>query len=425
MTSPSHPFFSNLPLFVGLRYLRSKRRSGFVSLVSGFSFGAMALGVMALILVLSVMNGLAGEIYSRVLNVIPHAVLQAADGRGLKPREWQRQRQQLLVDPAVAAVAPYAGGYAMLRLGGMAEGVQVQGVDPGLESRVSGIAGHMLLGDFSLLRAGGFGVVIGSGTARQLQVVVGDRLRMTLPQVSRTPLGVFPREKYVTVTGIFEVVAQVDRGIAFMHLADAQKLYRRGDRIAGIRARLVDPLQAEPVAERLRHRLPPQYELQTWGDQLGSLFVAMKMEKVVVGLLLAIVIAVAAFNIVANLVLMVSEKRRDIAVLRSMGASTATVVRIFMVQGVATGLSGVLAGAVGGCLLGVWVGDIIAWFERLLGFTVFDPNVYYTTSLPSILQPGDVIVVCSGAALISLLATLYPAWRASRIQPAEALRYDR
>ena len=237
-------------------------------------------------------------------------------------------------------------------------------------------------------------------------------------------MGIFAREKNATVMGVFEVGAQVDGGVAFMNLADAQRLYKRGKRVDGLRARLVEPLAAEQVTERLRAQLPPQYRLNTWGDQLGSLYVAMKMEKVVVGLLLAIVIAVAAFNIVANLVLMVAEKRRDIAVLRSMGAGASAIVRIFMVQGTATGLFGVLTGGIAGCLLGIWVGDVIAWLEQQLGFSVFDPTVYYTTSLPSVLQVGDVAMVCGGAALISFLATVYPAWRASGIQPAEALRYD-
>ena len=414
----------NVSLFIGLRYMRSKRRSGFVSFVSGFSFGAMALGVMALIVVLSVMNGLGGESYSRILKVVPHLLLEPENDNSDKRVNLLNQGQQLLADPEVEAVAPYVNGYAMLRMLNRSEGVQVQGVEPGAERHVSNVADNLKLGSFDGLIAGKFGVVLGKRTARNLGVVVGDRVRMTLPQVSRTPVGVFPREKNITVVGVFEVGDQLDGGLAFMHMADVQRLYRRGKKIDGIRARLAEPMNAEQVIERQLGNLPGEYRLRSWGDQLGSLYAAMQMEKIVVGLLLAIVIAVAAFNIVANLVLMVSEKRKDIAVLRSMGASASTVVKVFVVQGTASGLSGVLAGGAVGCLLGVSVGDMIAWFEQQLNFTVLDPDVYYTTTLPSELLWSDVLVVCGGAAVISLLATIYPAWRASRIQPAEALRYD-
>ncbi|MCV6604964.1 MAG: lipoprotein-releasing ABC transporter permease subunit [Porticoccaceae bacterium] len=414
----------SLPLFIGLRYIRSKRRTGFVSFVSGFSFGAMALGVMALIVVLSVMNGLAGQIYSRVLNVVPHMVLQTGNGEGAGLADMERQGEQLLRHNAVQAVAPFVQGYAMLRLQNRSEGVQVQGIDPAREQAVSEIDNQMLLGDFSLLAPGEFGAIIGSQTARTLGAVAGDRIRMTLPIVSATPMGVFAREKNITVIGVFEVGAQVDSGLVFLHLADAQRLYRRGDKVDGLRVRLAEPMAAVAVAQQLRAGLSEGYRLVDWQEQLGSLSAAIRMEKVVVGLLLAIVIAVAAFNIVANLVMMVSEKRKDIAVLRSMGTSAGQVVRIFMVQGTMTGLFGIAVGAVAGCLLGASVGDVVAWFEQLLGTTVFDPDVYYTTTLPSILLVEDVMAVCGGAVLMSLLATLYPAWQASRVQPAEALRYD-
>ncbi|UTW45901.1 lipoprotein-releasing ABC transporter permease subunit [bacterium SCSIO 12696] len=414
----------NLPLFIGLRYIRSKRRTGFVSFVSGFSFGAMALGVMALIIVLSVMNGLAGQIYSRVLNVVPHMVLQSVNGDSADQQVIQQQANQLSQNNAVEALAPFVQGYAMLRLQNRTEGVQVQGVIPEREQAVSQIDDNMLLGDFSLLAPGEFGAIIGAQTARTLGAVVGDKIRMTLPTVSRTPMGLFAREKNITVIGVFEVGAQVDGGLMFLHLADAQRLYRKGGNIDGMRIRLQDPMAAPQLASTLQSSLSSEYRLVDWQEQLGSLSAAIRMEKVVVGLLLAIVIAVAAFNIVANLVMMVSEKRKDIAVLRSMGASAAHVVGVFMIQGTVTGLLGVAVGALLGCVLGASVGDIVAWFEQLLGATVFDPDVYYTTTLPSILLSTDVVTVCGGAIMMSLLATIYPAWQASRVQPAEALRYD-
>ena len=409
-----------LSLFIGLRYIRSKRRNGFVSFVSGFSFGAMALGVMALIAVLSVMNGFAREIHSRVLNVIPHIAIQRAAGlpRGVVLPGLAQQ-------PEVLGVAPYIEGFGMLRSGAAVQGVSVQGIDPAAEAAVTQIAAHMLVGELELLQPGEFGVVLGSMVARSLGVVTGDSVRLTLPEVSRTLAGVFPREKNLRVTGVFEVGAQVDSGLAFVHIDDAGRLYRRGDQIDGLRVRISEPLAAAAVARQLEQQLGDAYQVTTWGDQLGSLFTAMRMEKIVIGLLLSIVIAVAAFNIVANLVLMVAEKRKDIAVLRSMGMRARSVMRVFMVQGTSIGVLGILVDALLGCALGIWIGDLVAWFENLFGVNVFDPQVYFVSTLPSQLQALDVLLVCSGALLMSVLATLYPSWQASRVQPAEALRYDR
>ncbi len=408
-----------LSLFIGLRYIRSKRRNGFVSFVSGFSFGAMALGVMSLIAVLSVMNGFAREIHSRVLNVIPHVSVHQIHG-GLQ----HDALPDLIDEPGVLAAAPYIEGFGMLRYGGVVQGVSVQGVDPGAEPGVTRIAEHMVVGEFELLQPGQFGIVLGSMVARSLGVVAGDSVRLTLPEVSRTLAGVFPREKNMTVVGVFEVGAQVDSGLAFVHIRDAARLYRRGDTIDGLRIRVQDPMQAESVASVLEQTLGTDYELRTWGDELGSLFSAMRMEKLVTGLLLGIVIAVAAFNIVANLVLMVAEKRKDIAVLRSMGMRARSVMHIFMVQGTSVGVLGIFVGALLGCVLGIWVGDLVSWFERLFGVSVFDPQVYFVSTLPSQLLVKDVLLVCSGALMMSVLATIYPAWQASRVQPAEALRYD-
>lgn len=415
----NRPMFKNLPFFIGLRYIRSKRRNGFVSFISGFSFGAMALGVMALIVVLSVMNGFAREIHSRVLNVIPHISIQHSGG--LRHGEFPPALAQ---QPEVLAVAPYIEGFGMLRYGGSVQGVSVQGIDPTAESGVTQIAEHMIVGSLERLQPGEFGIVLGSMVARSLGVIAGDSVRLTLPEVSRTLAGVFPREKNMRVVGVFEVGAQVDSGLAFVNVRDAGRLYRRGDYIDGVRLRVHEPLRAEAVASRLKNNLGAAYTVKSWGDELGSLFTAMRMEKIVIGLLLGIVIAVAAFNIVANLVLMVAEKRKDIAVLRSMGMRARSVMQVFMIQGSSVGALGIFVGATLGCALGVWIGDLVAWFERLFGVNVFDPRVYFVSTLPSQLQMADVLLVCSGALLMSVLATLYPAWQASRVQPAEALRYD-
>lgn len=414
----------NLPLFIGLRYLRGKRQNGFLSFVSGFSFGAMALGVAALIVVLSVMNGFANEIHSRVLNVIPHLTILDRDDKGLTQKQVDQLANQLNTNPSVVAASPFVEGYGMLKFDGEPQAVSIQGINPATEANVTPIAHHMLAGEFDLLQPGEFGIVLGYQTARAMRVVVGDQLRLTLPELSRTLAGVFPREKNVTVIGVFKVDAQVDGGIAFVNINDAQKLYRRGSKVDGLRVRLQQPIQARTMAAELQTTFDEQVKVSSWPDQMGSLFAAMEMEKVVVGLLLGIVIAVAGFNIVANLVLMVAEKRKDIAVLRSMGTRSNTIMRIFMVQGTAVGFMGILIGAVIGCAVGYWTADIVGFFERITGLSVFDPHIYFVSSLPSQLHWQDVVVVCTGALLMSMLATLYPAWRASRIEPAEALRYD-
>jgi len=416
----------NLPLFIGLRYIRSKRRNGFLSFVSAFSFGAMALGVMALILVLSVMNGFASEIHSRILSVIPHLTIESAGHeRGSGIEQWQKLSAQIETMPFTSAVAPYVDGFGMVRYEGVSQGVAVQGIDPSYESAVTHIDNYMLIGDLNLLQPGEFGVVLGGITARKLRVVVGDKIRLTLPEVSSTLAGVFPREKSLRIVGVFQVGAQVDGSVVFVHIADAQKLYRKGKKVQGLRVRLEDSSQADMAAAQLKSSLGTEFNIRSWMNEMGSLFQAMRMEKVIIGLLLSIVVAIAAFNIVANLVLMVAEKRKDIAVIRSMGARSSLVMKIFVVQGTAMGLLGILVGAVIGCILGLWIGDIVGWFEQILGITVFDPTLYFISTLPSQLLWRDVVVVCGGAALMSFVATLYPAWRASRVQPAEALRYDK
>lgn len=407
---------NNLPLFIGLRYALSKR-GGFVSFVSIFSFLAMALGILILITVLSVMNGFDREIKERLLQVAPHATVEHLNGIS----HWRELEQKLLGTANLAAISPYISGQAMLSFKGRIQGVGLQGVVAKHPAMMRSLGPHLLSGDLHSLQSGHFNVILGSLLANAIGVRTGDSVVLTLPEVSVTPVGIFPRIKRLTVTGIFEVGAQVDNGVAFMHLEDAARLLRMGDSVSGLRLFLNDPFDLAGLSG-LGETIP-DYRLITWRESMHELFAAIRMEKTVVGLLLSVIIGVAAFNIVASLVLMVNEKRADIAVLRTMGSLPSQVSRIFQVQGGMTGIAGVAVGVILGCMLAINVGDILLVIERALGFSLFDPELYFITRLPSQLLWTDVALVATLGALLSVIATLYPAYRAGKVPPAEALRY--
>lgn len=411
--------FKNLPLFIGLRYTRSKRREGFVSFISGFSLFAMALGVMALIVVLSVMNGFDSEIKQRLLRVVPH--ITGVGPEPVSPAQIAELEQRLLGgESTVAAVVPMVQTYAMLSYQSEQAGVMVQGIDSSWPNAQL-VEEHMIAGHLEQLQPGEFGIVLGSQLARQLNTFVGDRLQLTLPEVSISPAGIFPRLKRFVVMGVFTVGAQVDASVAFIHQQDARKLLRLGDNYQGVQLQMHSAYDADQwlLTEDL-----PEWRWRSWSEQMGTLFQAMRMEKMVVSLLLSVIIAVAAFNIIASLVLMVADKRKDIAVVRAMGASSGLVVKVFMVQGMAVGMMGIIVGTALGSLLAYFIGDIVAFMEALTGVYLFDPSVYLISALPSRLLWSDVAIVTSCAGLISFLATLYPAWRAGQVLPAEALRYE-
>jgi lipoprotein-releasing system permease protein len=417
---------ANLPLFIGLRYIRSKRSNGFVSFVSFLSFIAMALGVMALIVVLSVMNGFDREIKQRILNVVPH--ITVTKERGIQ--NWVELGGALKSVDGVREYAPFVEGYGLLSSSSLSQGVLVQGIDPAQEAGVSPINDQMIAGNIEYLEPGHYGIVLGNLLARSLGVIVGDTVILSLPELNVTPAGIFPRFKRFTVRGVFQVGAQVDNGLAFVHYQDAQKLYRLGSRVNGVKLNIDDPLNADDLVPSLKQSpfftqpANDMPQIKTWAAEMSSLFQAIKMEKNVVGVLLAAIVAVAAFNIVASLVLMVADKRRDIAVLRTLGSQSNTVSAIFMVQGITVGLLGVATGVILGCLLAIFIGDIVSWLEVHAGFQVFDPNVYFISQLPSQLLWIDVLVVSFLGMILSILATIYPARRAGQVLPAEALRYD-
>ena len=331
--------FKNLPLFIGLRYTRSKRREGFVSFISGFSLFAMALGVMALIVVLSVMNGFDAEIKQRLLRVVPH--ITAVSPEPISAPQIADLEQHLANDSAVAAVVPMVQSYAMLSYAGQQVGVMVQGIDASWPT-VQLVKEHMIAGHIAQLAPGEFGIVLGSQVARKLDLFVGDRVQLTLPDVNITPAGVFPRIKRFVVVGVFKVGAQVDASVSFIHQQDARKLLRLGDNYQGVQLQMHNAYAADQWV--LKNQQLFDWRWRPWSQQMGTLFQAMRMEKMVVSLLLSVIIAVAAFNIIASLVLMVADKRKDIALVRALGASSTMVMKIFVVQGMAVGIMGIAVG---------------------------------------------------------------------------------
>lgn len=408
-----------VPLYIGLRYTRAKRRNQFISFISAFSLVGMALGVMSLIVVLSVMNGFDREMKARILSVVPHGFID----RVPELTDWRALESRVGRHPEVVAAAPYIQGFALMTGAGRLEGVQLQGIAPDREARVSAVEERMLAGSTQALRAGGFGIVMGRLLARKLGLTIGDKVRVTLPEVRLTPLGAFPRERRFTLVGVFEVGAQLDQSLAMIHIKDAQKLYRY-EGVQGLHVKVTDIYRAAPVMQELAGELGEDYRAKDWSQTQGSLFQAVKMEKLVVALLLGIIIAIAAFNIVSSLVLMVADKRSDIAVLRTLGLSARQVMALFMVQGTAIGLAGVALGSLAGTVLALYIGPLVALVESALGAQVFDPSVYFISHLPSQLFWQDLVVVCGVALLLSVLASLYPAYRAAQIEPAEALRYE-
>ena len=411
----------NLSIFIGLRYAFSKRQSGYLSFISVFSFLAMALGVMALIIVLSVMNGFDREIKQRLLKVVPHITLM--DPQGLSSAQIEKFEQVLSSQNEVTTSFPLVQTYAMASTAHAQQGLMIQGID--LDWHVgNSLTEHMISGHSEKLQAGDFAIVLGSQLARRLNVYVGDMLEIILPQVSMTPVGAFPRLKRMRVVGIFEVGAQVDASLGFIHQQDARKLLRLGDNYQGMQIQLANAHSADSFVDKISPLFSDQIEWQSWTQLMGALFKAMRMEKIVVGLLLAVIIAVAAFNIIASLVLMVSDKRKDIAVLRTLGARSDQIIKLFIVQGTSVGFFGVAVGGLLGSIIAIFIGDIVSAFEHIFGMHLFDPSIYLISALPSKLILSDVLLVVVVASIMSFLATLYPAWRAGQVLPAEALRYD-
>ena len=414
-----------LPLYIGLRYIGSKRSNRFISFVSGFSLVGMVLGTLALIVVMSVMNGFDREIKQRLMQVVPHVEIFSAGGL----ENWRELTLVVAQQPLVNHATPYIAGDAMVSFERGMRGVQLRGLSPEFGGTLALVKDKLVAGGVEHLQPGEYNVIIGRLLARYLGVVPGDKIHLTLPQLSVTPAGIFPRVKRFTVVGVFEVGAQVDQNLVIMELNDAQKLLRMQNRVSGIEVRTIDLYQAAAVAENLKaipavSEAEQTLDVRDWSKTQGGLFAAVKMEKTVVSTLLMIIIAIASFNIISSLVLMVADKRTDIAVLRTLGLSRAQVMAVFVVQGTSMGLLGVLLGGSLGSLIAQNIGAIVQSVESALGVTVFDPQVYFISRIPSQLMATDVVIVITVGILLSFLSTLYPAYTAARIEPAEALRYE-
>ena len=413
--------FQPLPLSIGLRYLRAKRRNGFISFISLASILGIIIGVIALITTISVMTGFQQELRARILGMVAHATLTGLDG---PLQDWPRAVAVAESDDRVVGAAPYVETESLLQ-GARRQGAILRGVEPSLEPRVSELADKMVEGRLDGLEAGAFRIVLGRELANALAVGVGDPVNVFVSEATSTPLGALPRAKRFTVAGIFEAGAQeYDLGLAVVHLSDAQKLNRMGEGVTGVRLKLVDMWDAWPVARSLQERLDGYYRVRDWAQDHANFFRALKMEKTVMFILLSLVVAIAAFNLVSSLVMLVQDKQSDIAILRTIGMSPGAVMAVFVVQGMVIGLLGIAIGVVGGVLLASNLSAVVAAVERLFGTELMPADVYYISGVPSVVVADDVARIAVVAFVLCLLATLYPAWRASRTDPATALRYE-
>jgi len=413
---------NSFPLFVGLRYTRARQRTRFISVISLISVIGIALGMTVLITVLSVFNGFQREVRTRMLSAVAHVQIT---GLGESLHDWQKIAAVAAKHPHVQAVAPYVSAQGLLTSGGRVRGAFLRGIDPAQEDRVSEIGSNMRSGKLDSLRDGEYNVALGAPLARALGVVTGDKVVLVAPQGQVTPAGILPRLRQFTVSGIFEVGHyEIDSGLAVVHIADAQRLYRMDDQVSGVRLKLDDLFRARSVARELLSDLPADVSISDWSRFNATYFRAVELEKRMMSLLLFFIIAIAAFNMVSSLFMVVKEKQADIAILRTMGATPGEVMRIFMVQGTLIGAIGVGCGIVFGILGALNVAAIVGSVEQLFGFKFMPQDVYQIADLPSQLQAMDVIATAVVSFVLSVLATLYPSWRASQVNPAEALRYD-
>lgn len=411
-----------LQLFIGLRYTRAKRRNHFISFISLTSMLGIALGVTALITVLSVMNGFETELRQRILGMTSHATIS---GYGGPLDNWQELAAISDRHARVIGSAPYIQKEGMLIAGQQVNGSLIRGVLPAEEPKVSEVTKNIISGELGSLVAGEFNVILGIDLARILGVMVGDKVTLVTPTANVTPAGVMPRLKRFTVSAIFEVgMYEYDSALALIHLDDARKLFRMGQSVTGVRLKLDDLFQAPRVSRELAESIPGVYMVRDWTKHHANFFRAIKTEKTVMFVILLLIVAVAAFNIVSTLVMVVTDKTTDIAILRTLGSTPRSIMGIFMVQGTVIGFIGTVLGLIGGVSLALNVETIVPAIESLLGAKFMPADVYYISDLPSELHWDDVMKITVISFGISVLATLYPAWRASRTQPAESLRYE-
>jgi len=407
--------------FIGLRYVRAKRRNHFISFISFISMIGIALGVMALITVLSVMNGFEKELTSRILGMVSHATVIEYDNT---LNDWQPVAQIASEHPQITGVAPFVDAEGMLVYNKQVKGAAIQGILPEEEPKVSVIADKMTFGALSDLQANGFGIVLGSELARGLGVITGDKVTVVAPTANATPAGLLPRLKQFTVVGIFEIgMHEYDSALAYIHMEDAKTLFRRAGP-DGLRLKTVDMMLAPFISRDVVRQLPGKYGVIDWTQRHANFFRALRTEKTVMFVILTLIVAVAAFNIISTLVMMVTDKQADIAVLRTIGASPLSIMAIFMIQGTLIGVIGIVLGMISGVWLALNVETLVPAIESLFQVKFLSPDVYYISELPSDLHWGDVFVIGLVAFLFCVVATLFPAWKAANTQPAEALRYE-
>ena len=409
-------------LLVGLRYTRAKRRNHFISFISLTSMAGIALGVAALIVVLSVMNGFQTELRARILGVASHVQVSGVNN---KLDDWQAVVKAASQHPRVRAAAPFINAQGMLSAGQAVRGAVVRGVLPAQEDSVAEIGRHMRAGRLDALKAGEFGMVLGTDLARTLGAMPGDRVTLIAPQGQVTPAGLIPRLRQFTVVGLFEIgMFEYDSGLALIHLEDAQRLYQMDSAVSGVRLKLDDLFAARTVAREMVAKLGNEFYASDWTRSHANFFRAVEIEKRVMFIILTLIVAVAAFNIVSTLVMLVTDKQADIAILRTLGAAPGSILQIFVVQGALIGVIGTLIGVVGGVVLAFNVDVVVPAIEQVLGFKFLSKDVYYISDLPSEVQVTDVATIGFMSLVLSFLATIYPSWRAARVNPAEALRYE-
>ncbi len=415
--------FKPFSLYVGLRYTRAKKRSGFVSFISLMSMIGIALGVMVLITVLSVMNGFDTQIRAKLFTMVPHVTITSPSNR---LTNWQALVKKIQADPEVISVTPVVSGQALLTKDGATSPAIIDGIIPFGKGHFLNLDKKMVEGSLKAMQEKRFSLVLGAGIAANLGVVAGDRVNLVTPAAVATPVGLIPRFRQYQVVGVFRTGSGFgfDNAYAFMPLHEAQTLFMMGKQVSALQIRIKDLFKAPQFAWQLQRQLGEQYNVTDWTEQFGAFYHAVKMEKTIMFFILLLIIAVAAFNLVSGLMMGVNDKAADIAILRTFGATPASIMKVFVIQGCLIGAIGVLFGVAAGIILSLNVTAIVNWIQSVFGIQFLNPNVYFVSYLPSQLQFSDVVEVAALAFLMSLLATIYPAWRASRLQPAEALRYE-
>lgn len=411
--------FRPLALFIGLRYTKAERKNGFISFISLISMIGLTLGVAVLITVLSVMNGFDRELKTRILGMVSQASVSSYE----LIEDWQVLAKTIEDDNKdVVATAPFIQLQGMLTANGQVAGIMVTGIEPEHEKKVSIVGEHMVAGELDKLQAGEFGIVLGQSMAQMMGLNLGDKITLVLPEASPSAAGVIPRFKRFTLVGVFHISPEIDSTTGFLAMRDAGVLLRLPEGAQGIRLKMNDIFKAKDASIKAMNLQPERLIASDWTSTHGNLFSAIQMEKAMIGLLLFLITVVAAFNIVSSLVMLVTDKKPDIAILKTFGASPKLIMQVFMVQGMIIGVIGTLAGTLLGITFALTVSDLLGWINHVFGLHLFD--AYFVDYLPSQVKVGDVLLIVSVSFLLSFLMTIYPALRASKIQPAQTLRYE-